>query len=203
MGSLDDTSGSYGRWRHLTSVGESCKGWRVPKKVWNGLTCPFDVGKSLIDLLNMEEVLLCGLASLDEASRQEFVLHCVEEQNWAGYKRKIGENRGGERKKKKTNFDSDTNELAMDITSLTNEEEHPKPIASEASVGFPLANPNSIDTPFLTLQSFLITGSFPELVKGSTMAKDAGVGDVKVLIEKFGGKVSVRFSKKTSEFIIV
>jgi len=35
VGSLDETSGTYGRWNHL-----QC--WRVPSKVWSGLSDPTD-----------------------------------------------------------------------------------------------------------------------------------------------------------------
>jgi hypothetical protein len=210
VGSLDEKSGSYGRWHHLTSgerrgVGGPCRGWRVPKKVWSGLTNPSDLNQSLIDLLNMEEVLLCGLASLDGTSQREFVWHCVQEDNWAGSKRKaLGDEEKG-KKKKKSEPVSDVSELVVAGAPLANEEEEVQKPAAEASSGFALANPessNTVDPTFLKTHSFLISGSFPELVTGSVRAKDAGVGDLKVLIESFGGKVAARFSKKTSEFAI-
>ena len=47
----------------------------------------------------------------------------------------------------------------------------------------------------LSEQSFVITGTFPE-----AGGVDAGVGNVKAMIESFGGSVITRFSKKTSEF---
>ena len=213
VGSLEEKAGGYSRWHHLTSaetrgVGGPCKGWRVPKKVWSGLTNPSDLNQSLIDLLNMEEVLLCGLASLDGASQREFAQHCVQEENWAQHKRKASGGGEKERKKSKTEVASGVTELTVANASDAGEEaeeEDQKP-AAEASSGYSLANPDSADTvdpTFLKSHSFIITGSFPELViTGATKAKDAGVGDVKVLIESFGGKVASRFSKKTSEFSV-
>ena len=205
MGSVDDKAGSYGRWHHLTSVGGSCKGWRVPKKVWSGLTNPSDIDQTLVDLLNMEEVLLCGLASLDGASQREFALHCVQEENWAGHKRKAVGDGEKAKKKSKNKAGTESDELVVSSAALNSketDEKVDKPPA-KASSGFSLPNPEStstVDSTFLKAYSFLIAGSFPELVTGSSNAKDAGVGDVKVLIESFGGKVTTRFSKKTSEF---
>lgn len=216
VGSLDEKAGSFGRWHHLTSVetrgvGGPCKGWRVPKKVWSGLTNPSDLNQSLMDLLNMEEVLLCGLASLDGASQREFAAHCADEENWAQHKRKAAggeDEKAGKKKSKTENASGDATELVVASAPANEEadEDDQKP-AAEASSGFALANPDSADTvdpTFLKAYSFIITGSFPELVlTGSTTAKDAGVGDVKVLIESFGGKVTSRFSKNTSEFDIL
>lgn len=146
-------------------------------------------------------MLLSGLASLDGASQREFAWHCSQEENWAGSKRKIAAKDGGRGKKSKT----DEVELVVANASLSEVVEEDQKPAADASSGFSLANPDSADSvhssSFLEKHSFLIAGSFPELVlTGSTKAKDAGVGDVRVLIESFGGKVAVRFSKKTSEY---
>eukprot|EP00804_Cyclotella_cryptica_P018531 CCRYP_004336-RA/>CCRYP_004336-RA protein AED:0.25 eAED:0.25 QI:65/1/1/1/0.75/0.8/5/136/650 len=212
VGSLDDRGGGYGRWHHLVGNGGACKGWRVPKKVWTGLTDPTDAAASLSDLLCMEEILLCGLASLDGASQVLFARHCCDEDNWAGHKRKKveGENKKGKKKSKKSDEAEEilvTTVVAARPTSSSlkdTKEEETKPAAT-ASSGYALPNPASpstVDATFLSKCIFIIAGSFPELVRGSTSAKDAGVGDVKVLIESFGGKVATRFSKNTSYVIV-
>lgn len=170
-------------------------------KVWSGLTDPSDVDQTLVDLLNMEEVLLCGLASLDGTSQKEFALHCMQEENWAGHKRKAVGDGEKAKKKSKNKVGAESDKLVVAGAVLKTDDDDQKPPA-KASSGFSLPNSESnstVDSTFLKTYSFLITGSFPELVTGSSNAKDAGVGDVKVLIESFGGKVTTRFSKKTSE----
>ncbi|KAL7518672.1 hypothetical protein ACHAWX_003482 [Stephanocyclus meneghinianus] len=211
VGSLDERGGGYGQWHHLMGNGGTCKGWRVPKKVWTGLTDPSDGTVSLSDLLCMEEILLCGLAGLDGASQAIFARHCCDENNWAGHKRKKVD-RDGNKGKKKSKKSDEAVELAVTTVVVSNDsssskdakEEEAKPAAA-ASSGYALPNPASsstVDATFLSKCVFIITGCFPELVHGSTSAKDAGVGDVKVLVESFGGKIATRFSKNTSYVIV-
>ncbi|GKY93930.1 hypothetical protein MPSEU_000359900 [Mayamaea pseudoterrestris] len=76
IGSLDDTSGSYGRWHHL-----DC--WRVPYRIWAGLTDPNDPKQVLQDLLYMDEVLLTNLVSLSLEEQGVFVAHVMDESHWA------------------------------------------------------------------------------------------------------------------------
>jgi len=78
VGSLDDRSGAYGRWHHLRC-------WRVPKKIWQGLTDATDADVVLQDLLNMNEVLLTGVNDLDDEQRTLFVAHASSSSNWASY----------------------------------------------------------------------------------------------------------------------
>ena len=51
---------------------------------------------------------------------------------------------------------------------------------------------------FLCGQTFIITGTFPEVGGGDV--NDAGVANVNAMIQSFGGKVNTRFSKNTSEY---
>jgi hypothetical protein len=76
IGSLDGTSGSYGRWHHL-----DC--WRVPYRIWAGLTNPKDSKQVLQDLLYMDEVLLTNLVSLNSDEQAVFVAHVMDESHWA------------------------------------------------------------------------------------------------------------------------
>jgi hypothetical protein len=212
VGSLDKDSGGYGRWHHLQSAeergtNETCKGWRVPKKVWQGLISPTDPEQSLKDLLCMEDILLCGLAGLDGASQRIFAAHCMDEDNWASHKRKAIEG-ADEVEKKKGKKSKKTEVVEARVLVAASSEDDSKPSAdevkpaAEALSGFALPSPDSlstVDADFLKNHVFLISGSFPELTLGSSKAKDAGLGDVKVLIESFGGKIAARFSKKTSK----
>jgi len=74
IGSLDDRSGSYGRWNHI-----SC--WRVPSRIWSGLTEPENEEAVLRDLIGMDEVLLTGLTDLSEEHQTEFVQRVVDRNN--------------------------------------------------------------------------------------------------------------------------
>lgn len=207
VGSIDKDSGSYGRWHCL-----GC--WRVPQKVWRGLTDPDDVGTSINDILAMEEVLLCGLAGLDSVSRRAFVDHCCDNENWASYKkRKIAneeeEERGGGKKK------ASAAAAGSAVANVEGEEEEeaddrkPAARANASSTASETANPDlptpgvdgAADASFLKGKTFIITGSFPELV-GGVKAKDAGVGDVKHCLESFEGKVTTRFSKTTNYLVV-
>ena len=76
VGSLDETAGSYGRWNHL-----QC--WRVPYRIWAGLTKPEDPKQVLQDLLYMEDVLLTNLSALNREQQVLFVQHVIDQSNWA------------------------------------------------------------------------------------------------------------------------
>lgn len=52
------------------------------------MTDPSDEAVSLRDLCAMEEVLLTGVAGLDDESKSLFTKHCMDSNNWAGRKRK-------------------------------------------------------------------------------------------------------------------
>ena len=80
VGSLDDMSGTYARWNRL-----SC--WRVPQRVWLGLSQPDDEAQVLRDLIGMDEVLLTGVTALDDDDQARFVEHVMNSGNWAAYDR--------------------------------------------------------------------------------------------------------------------
>ena len=73
IGSLDAQAGSYTRWVHL-----AC--WRVPCKIWLGLRESLADGPRAVELalLAMNDVLLCGFATLSDAERGEIVRHVME-----------------------------------------------------------------------------------------------------------------------------
>lgn len=85
IGSMEQESGSYGRWVHLTC-------WRVPSKVWLGFpdcdpdpsvnTCR-DPAKFEAALLGMNEVLLCGFSELSKKDRAKIVAYAMDKNNWA------------------------------------------------------------------------------------------------------------------------
>lgn len=125
-------AGSYGRWHKL-----EC--WRVPKKVQSGLTDPSDEAVSLRDLCAMEEVLLTGVAGLDDESKSLFTQHCMDSNNWAGRKRKAVA-------------------IMAEGTSA----------ASESSGNFILVPgvDGAVGDNFLDGKTFVLTGTFPEVGGG-------------------------------------
>ena len=81
VGSIDDQSGSYGRWVHL-----DC--WRVPAKIHQGLPrlgSPEAEDPAAFEaaLLSMNEVLLSGVEELEPEIRQLLVRHVMDPTKWA------------------------------------------------------------------------------------------------------------------------
>ena len=76
VGSMNEYAGSYGRWHHLPC-------WRVPYRVWAGLTEPDDAKQTLFELLRLDEVLLTGLTALSKEDQTAFCAHVKEKTHWA------------------------------------------------------------------------------------------------------------------------
>ncbi|KAL7541643.1 hypothetical protein ACHAXR_011088 [Thalassiosira sp. AJA248-18] len=208
VGWLDKVAGTYGKWNHL-----DC--WRVPKKVQNGLTNPSEEEVSLRDLLSMEEVLLTGVAALDEASQRLFVQRCVDSEHWAGNKRKhkqiMGDSGSTEQAASKGAKAASKSESAS--RAAKSKQSQPSVGVASVASGVPAsAGSNTIvagsfvvlvpgvdgalnDEKLLQGQSFVITGTFPEVGGGDV--DSVGVANVGAMIQSFGGKVISRFSKNT------
>jgi len=186
VGSLDEIAGSYGRWHHL-----EC--WRVPKKVQNGLTNPTDEESSLRDLLLMEEVLLTGLAALDEEDQMTFVRHVINTDHWAGNrKRKAGSASGSKAKSAKVASKAESASKATKGRKRSTANIVP----GSYSMPVPGVDGAVDDEKFLSGKTFVMTGVFIEVGGGDD--DSVGVENLKSMIESFGGKVTTRFSKKTS-----
>mmetsp|Transcript_54799 Transcript_54799/g.88800 ORF Transcript_54799/g.88800 Transcript_54799/m.88800 type:complete len:446 (-) Transcript_54799:432-1769(-) len=88
IGSIEETSGQYGRWMHV-----EC--WRVPEKVWKGLPDPDSCKDAFLfeaALLGMNQVLFSGLSEIPTDKRYDLVQHVMCKDNWASYhKRKAKE----------------------------------------------------------------------------------------------------------------
>ena len=79
VGSLDEDSGSYGRWVNLTC-------WRVPSKIWQGLPDPAtctDAPAFAAALRSMGAVTLSGVGELDAAGVDAIVRYVMDRANWA------------------------------------------------------------------------------------------------------------------------
>jgi NAD-dependent DNA ligase len=149
----------------------------------------------------MEDVLFVGISTLDDASQMAFVRHCIDQNNWAyqGKKRKVVDNAimGGEAPtiSSSSAASSSMSASAMVASAISSSSSSVPPGGSFRVLVPGVDGARGNDA--LSEQSFVITGTFPE-----AGGVDAGVGNVKAMIESFGGSVITRFSKKTSECYI-
>mmetsp|Transcript_19355 Transcript_19355/g.28647 ORF Transcript_19355/g.28647 Transcript_19355/m.28647 type:complete len:432 (-) Transcript_19355:3379-4674(-) len=184
VGSLDSTAGSYGRWNHLPC-------WRVPYRVWSGLTMPEDPRLVLQDLLGMNEVLLAGLSDLTDEQKELFVSHCMEQGNWARKTKKRAKPEDDEipasksKRPKKESSDLNTKrETAITVSNV-----------------FIIPSPDSTDvvSNVFAGKRFVLTGVFPEIGGGAGL--NLGKDRLKKTIESFGGRVTSAVSGKTDYLI--
>ena len=150
----------------------------------------------------MEDVLFVGISTLDDASQMAFVRHCIDQNNWAyqGKKRKVVDNAimGGEAPtiSSSSAASSSMSASAMVASAISSSSSSVPPGGSFRVLVPGVDGARGNDA--LSEQSFVITGTFPE-----AGGVDAGVGNVKAMIESFGGSVITRFSKKTSECVLM
>lgn len=215
VGSLDEKSGSYGRWNHLPC-------WRVPYRVWAGLTNPTNSKQVLQDLLFMEEVLLTNLSALSPEDQELFVEHVMDSSHWARQTKasKPPPNVKAMAEKQKAAQDAKPPPAAAD-----DDDAKPAAAASSSDVAAAAQSPISNSTALTTKspkakthfqiprpgvngaipncldgQRFVLTGLFPEVGggKGLNLGKDK----VRDLIEAFGGVVTGSVSGKTNVLIV-
>lgn len=188
IGFMDWISGDYGRWNHL-------KCWRVPSKIWLGLTDPDDPEQVEKALLSMNEVLLSGFSELSEEQRNAVVAHVMEkdeEGKYANWAKLI------KRKKTKRN-----------ITAMVTTETEPADSREVVPEGYhfprarflpPVPGKNGAVVGALAGKTVVLTGIFPE-VGGGTGLK-LGRAKVKAMVESFGGRVTTSVSGKTDILIV-
>ncbi len=71
IGRLKPETGTYTNWNHL-----NC--WRVPARVYEGLTNPTNADTIRNDLLHMDEILISGFGELAEEDKNEFIEHIMD-----------------------------------------------------------------------------------------------------------------------------
>lgn len=187
VGSMDHMSGDYGRWNHL-------KCWRVPSKVWLGLTDPDDSAQVEKALLSMNEVLLCGFSDLSENDKNAVVTHVMEKNedgkyaNWAKLVKR----------KKKTDAAIVTTETAApsDSREVVPQGYH----VPRARFVPPVPGKDGAVAAALIGKTVVLTGIFPEVGGGSGLK--LGRAKVKSMIESFGGRVTSSISGKTDLLIV-
>ena len=145
--------------------------------------------------------MLTGLAALDEEDQMTFVRHVIDQNHWAGNrKRKAGSASGSKAKSAKVATKAESASKAA--------KGRKKSTASTAnivpgsfSVPVPGVDGAVDDENFLKGKTFVMTGVFIEVGGGDD--DSVGVENLKSMIESFGGKVTTRFSKNTSEYQLV
>lgn len=198
IGSLDDRGGNYGRWNHL-----EC--WRVPYRVWSGLSRPDDAKTVLRDLIGMDEVLLTGVSDLDREDRKAFVEHVMDKSHWAKH---IRRKRKAEPKpapsseepepaptsegSKRSKVQTEPSSIAATSKALT-----------EAKQRFVVPRPDlngARSSTALDGKTIVLTGVFPEIGGGAGL--NLGKDKVKRMVQSFGGRVTSAVSGKTDYLVV-
>jgi len=197
VGMLDDQSGGYGRWVHLTC-------WRVPSKVWLGTQSLFDdVAKIEDTLISMNEVLFCGLGDLDKFSRRAVAAHVCDKANHAKLirSRSTGQYPTGEEYKSgmvRSSPDGSTG--APGRTSIVPGCSGSREVVLQQKV-FTIPRPGRDGRPgSMNLCNCNLTGIFPEV--GGGVGLHLGKDRVTAMIESFGGKVTGAVSGKTNILVV-
>jgi len=200
-GWMNMESGTYGRWVHL-----GC--WRVPAKVWLGLPDPddpaADPAKFEEALLQMNEVLLCGLYELSPAQRKEVVAYCMDRSNWAALRRPRQQkaepetgasNAEGGKEESGGGKPAPTVPPAAPSGSVMPQSSAVKAYAG-AKETFVMPKPGVNAPPdSLRGRTVVLTGVFPEVGGGAGLS--LGKARVKQMLESFGARVTGSVSGKT------
>jgi len=191
IGWLNKQSGAYGMWSHL-----AC--WRVPSKVWLGLTDIEDPEKFEAALLSMNEVLLAGVGELEGEKRRLFVAHVMDRSNWAKLV------------KRKEDKEDEPKPAAAS----------PPPSAANGAGGasgtvVPQAGPVVVKKPMFVIprpdapgaaagcleeKTVVLTGVFPMLPGG--VGLNQGKDVARKMVESFGGRVTGSVSGKTDILLV-
>mmetsp|Transcript_20086 Transcript_20086/g.24860 ORF Transcript_20086/g.24860 Transcript_20086/m.24860 type:complete len:477 (+) Transcript_20086:73-1503(+) len=183
LGSLDLESGSYTRWNHL-----SC--FRVPNKIWKGLTNPDDANQVDRDLRSMSHVVLSGFAQLPPDARHSLVQHVMNKENWAR-----------ERKSKaKIESQPSVEEKEQDPSSPAKFETHMVAAPQTNKYQMPIPGIDGAQPNILAGKTIVITGTFPELGGGAGL--NLGKDKAKALCERFGARVTGSVSGKTNILLV-
>eukprot|EP00978_Attheya_sp_CCMP212_P033783 scaffold138237_cov50-Attheya_sp.AAC.2 len=200
IGSINDDTGSYGRWCHVRC-------WRVPHKVWLGLPDPKecqDPHQFQSALASMNQVLLSGFSELPHVEKQYIVRHAMDRSNWAK-----------ERKKKKMISSTASPKPDTAASGTTVKEEDNNDPAAKAPTAesngavvtasrqrfvIPVPGQNGAQPNALAGKTFVLSGLFPEVGGGRGLS--VGKDKAKALIVSFGGRVTGSVSGKTDVLVV-
>jgi NAD-dependent DNA ligase len=144
--------------------------------------------------------LLTGLGSLDEEDQMTFVRHVIKSDHWAGNRKrkaKVAENGQGKAAKVASKSES-ASKAAKEKKAASVGAVAANIVPGSFKILVPGVN-GALGESFLKGKTFVITGVFPEVGGGDDDC--IGVENLKSMIETFGGKVTTRFSKNSSELM--
>ena len=226
VGSLNEESGSYGRWHHL-----SC--WRVAHKIWLGLPDPDkckDKLKFSDALSSMNEMLFCGFSDLTEESKALIVQHVMNKDNWAKPRAKQDKQEastptpasssssssgssgsfasGASNSSSSSSIKMGSSVVASasgnghsgssSVTSYSSSTSLAAP-RSKGAFKLPVPGVDGALADFLSGKTVVLTGIFPQVGGGAGLS--LGKDRVKKCIESFGGKVTSAISGRTDLLI--
>lgn len=194
-GSLDLLSGTYGRWSHV-------KCWRVPVAVHTGIpdNVPVNVAEVEAALKAMEEIVIVGVTSLDQAALGELIAHVANPYNHASLPSHVTHSSmvasaaaASVASAASTPPAASTNLVSSGPTASSN-------LASPGSTLLPVPGGPTCPAAQFSGQTFVLTGVFPALGGGTglNLGKDAA----RRWIETHGGRVVSGVSKRTN-FLVV
>ena len=219
VGSLDDMSGSYGRFVHMTC-------WRVPQRVWEKLPDPpADEAIFLKAMLEMDAVIFKGFGDLEIDDQRAIVEHMMDKANWTRHdadgkcnlkrkpedaeapalegpakKAKVKSETKKEPAKKKKKKAAPKQGKAIAVVSAAADSAaieiaSPKKerfVIPRPGVGNAVADALVLDGKPLTV---VMTGLFPEIGGGAGLS--LGKDKTKAMLTSFGAKVTGSVSGKT------
>lgn len=206
IGSIDEISGSYGRWVHL-----AC--WRVPSRIWLGL--PADsrgdnrVAEFEAALAAMNEVQFCGFNGLASDQKTLVVLHAMDKRNWAKQVKtkhravvmSTSNNSGRSvTQKSKAQGARDVVHVSMPSSGTTAVSLVGKNSRDGEFFVVPSPGVNGAQSDFLQNKTIVLTGLFPEIGGGSGL--NLGKDRLKTMCESFGARVTSSISRKTDILVV-
>lgn len=181
IGSIIPDVGSYGRWNSLDH-------WRVPSRIWLGLSTPDDHDSVAKALSSMNEVLFCGFNELPQEAKDRVVSRVMNKEHWARKTKSRAPPPEVTSAPPPTTSQEGGNTTAMTAAPAGNRFVIPKPGVGTAREGA------------LAGKTCVLTGTFPEVGGGAglTLGKDRATS----MIESFGGRVTSAVSGKTDLLVV-
>lgn len=144
--------------------------------------------------------MLTGLAALDEENQMTFVRHVINSDHWAGNRKRKAGSANGTSKAKSAKVASKAESASRAAKGEKKPTTGPTANIVPGSYSIPVPGVGGAvdDENFLKGKTFVMTGIFIEVGGGDD--DSIGVENLKSMIESFGGKVTTRFSKNTSEY---
>lgn len=202
IGSLNEISGTYSRWAHV-----SC--WRVPSRIWLGLPEPetSSLDEFRAALGRMNEVLFSGFVQLSPENQNIVCDHVMDKSNWAKLKR--GKAAPQEvlsppilnLEQHHLNNSSSAAPALTTTSDIAIQNTKESAVAKNDSMFvIPIPGVNGAVANSLSGKTVVVTGLFPEV--GGGVGLNLGKDKVKAMVTEFGGRITSAISGKTDILIV-